>query len=264
VSEWAFEFDGLIVDLDGVVWLGDEPIAGSADALRRLRARGVRLVFLTNDPSSARADHAARLTDLGVAASAEEIVTSASALAALILRREGSGRSVCVIGSAALKEELSAAGLQLYEGEKGRDSQIVAVGGHTSFNYDELRTAAQAVLRGASLYGAGRDATYPMPDGPWPATGSVLAAVETAASATATVAGKPEAPIFETARSLLAGCRHVAVVGDRLDSDIEGGQRAGLTTILVLTGATRRADIRAAQVEPDAVVDGLAGLVSRA
>jgi glycerol-1-phosphatase len=103
-----------------------------------------------------------------------------------------------------------------------------------------------------------------MPDGPWPATGSLLAAVETAASATATVAGKPGAPIFETARSLLPSCRHVAVVGDRLDSDIEGGRRAGLTTILVLSGTTKRADIRAVQVEPNAVVDDLAELASGA
>jgi glycerol 3-phosphatase-2 len=264
VSDWAFEFDGLIVDLDGVVWLGGKPIAGSAEALSRLRARGVRLVFLTNDPSSARADHAARLTEMGVAASAAEIVTSATALATLILDWEGSGQSVCVIGSEALREELSAVGLQLYEGERGREAKIVAVGGHTGFNYDELRIAAQAVLRGASLYGAGRDATYPMPDGPWPATGSLLAAVETAASATATVAGKPGAPIFETARSLLPSCRHVAVVGDRLDSDIEGGRRAGLTTILVLSGTTKRADIRAVQVEPNAVVDDLAELASGA
>jgi HAD superfamily hydrolase (TIGR01450 family) len=261
VSYGAFEFDGLIVDLDGVVWRGEDPIPGSAEALRKLRVRGVQVVFLTNDPTSARANYAERLTEIGIPASASEIVTSGSALATLILRSEGFGRVACVIGSAALKQELSAVGLQLCE---SREAEIVAVGGHTGFNYAELRIAAQAVLRGARLYGAGRDATFPMPDGPWPATGSILAAVETATSATATVAGKPEAPIFEMARSLLPGCRHVAVVGDRLDSDIEGGKRAGFTTILVLTGTTTRADLRGALIEPDAVVDDLAGLVSRA
>lgn len=260
-NQSSVDFDGLIVDLDGVVWVGGEPIPGSVAALRELRALQVPLVFLTNDPSGARSDYAARLTRIGVDVAEAEIVTSGSALASLVRTREGSGKSAFVIGSPSLKNELERAGLELRSGEAGRDVEVVAVGGHTGFNYEELRIAAQAVRGGASFYAAGRDATFPMPDGPWPATGSILAAVETAAGARATVVGKPEPYIFDVARSLLAGCHRIAIVGDHLTADIAGGKRAGLTAILVLTGTTSREALESAEIEPDAVLTDLAGLL---
>jgi len=253
--------DGLIVDLDGVVWIGEEPVSGSATALTSLRARGIPIVYLTNDPGGSRSEYALRLRRMGVEVSEAEIVTSGSALAALILSREDPAATTFIIGSPALKRELRRAGLRLCRGETGCDAEIVAVGGHRGFNYTELRIAATAVRRGASFYAAGRDATFPMPGGPWPATGSILAAVETAAGKQAIVVGKPEAYIFELARSLLPDSRHVAVVGDHLWADIAGGQRAGLTTILVLTGTTSREDLEAADVQPDLVLPSLAHLV---
>ena len=254
------DLDGLIVDLDGVVWVGAEAVPGSAAALARLRARGVGLVFLTNDPSGSRAEHAARLREIGVQATEAEIVTSGSALASLIRSREGAGRRAFVIGSPAMKAELERVGLHLVDGEAGRETELVAVGGHAGFNYEELRIGSQAVRRGASFYAAGRDATFPMPDGPWPATGAILAAVETAAGTPAIVVGKPESYIFEMARSLLADRRRIAVVGDSLRSDIAGGKRAGLRTILVLTGTASREDLEAAEVQPDLLLDDLSGL----
>ena len=260
-SPSSLSFDGLILDLDGVVWVGREPVPGSVETLRQLRARDLPLVFLTNDPTGARADYATRLAEIGLSVAEEEIVTSGSALASLIRDREGRSKPAFIIGSPALKRELERVGLELYSGERGRAAEVVAVGGHTGFNYDELRIAAQAVGRGATLYAAGRDPTFPMPDGPWPATGSILAAVETATSVRAIVAGKPEPYIFELARSLLGGCDRVAIVGDHLAADIVGGSSAGLTTILVLTGTTSRRDLEAAEIAPDVVLDDLAGLL---
>jgi HAD superfamily hydrolase (TIGR01450 family) len=251
-------FDGLIVDLDGVVWIGATAFAGSVAALGELRERGVRLLFLTNDPRGSRSEYAAQLRDLGIEVDESEIVTSASALASLL--GEDAGRSAYVIGSAALKAELAGAGLQLLEGEAGRDADVVAVGGHAGFDYGELRIAGQAVRRGARLYATGRDAVFPMPDGPWPGTGAVLAAVEVAAGKEATVVGKPEPFIFDHARSLLGDCKRVAIVGDNLDSDIAGGKAAGLTTILVLTGTATRADLATARVRTDVVLPDLAAL----
>lgn len=257
------DFDGLIVDLDGVVWIGSTPVPGSVAALAELRGRGIRLLFMTNDPRGSRAEYAARLGRLGIRVAESEIVTSGSALASLIGEREGAGRTAFVIGSPSLKAELVGVGLELRAGKAGREADLVAVGGHEGFDYDELRIAAQAVRRGARLYAAGRDATFPMPDGPWPGTGSVLAAVETAAGRKAIVAGKPEPFIFDVARSLLAGCRRVAIVGDHLDADIAGGKRAGLMTILVLSGATAQEDLATAAVDPDIVLPDLAALVVR-
>jgi glycerol 3-phosphatase-2 len=255
------EFDGLIVDLDGVVWLGGEPVPGSVAALAALRARQVPLVFLTNDPTRSRAEVAARLRRIGVDVTEAEVVTSGSALASFVQQREGSGKTAFVIGSPSLKSELVGTGLELRSGEAGRDAEIVAVGGHEGFDYHELRIAAQAIRRGASFYAAGRDATFPTPDGPWPATGSILAAVETAAGVRATIVGKPEPYIFEVACSLMADCHQVAIVGDHIESDVAGGKRAGLRTILVLSGTTSNAELTTAVVKPDVVLEDLSRLL---
>ena len=255
------DFDGLIVDLDGVVWIGPAAVPGSVPAIAELRARGVRLVFLTNDPRASRAEYATRLEELGIPADERDIVTSGSALAALLRESEQAGTKTFVIGSPSLKRELAAVGLDLVDGEDGRRAEIVAVGGHAGFDYGELRIATQAVRSGARLYAAGRDATFPMPDGPWPGTGSIVAAVEVAGGKAASSVGKPEPFIFDIARSRLAGCRRVAIVGDNLASDIAGGKRAGLTTILVLTGTNQRGDVAGAEVPPDIVLPDLAALV---
>jgi glycerol-1-phosphatase len=226
-----------------------------------LRADGVRLVFMTNDPRGSRSDYAERLSGLGIPADEGEVVTAGTTLASVLREREGAGATAFVIGSPALKQELEAAGLELLRGETGRDAEIVAVGGHDAFGYHELRIAIQAVRRGGRLYAAGRDATFPMPDGPWPGTGSIVAAVEVGGGTRAIAVGKPEPEIFEVARSLLAGCRRIAIVGDNLDADIAGGNRAGLTTILVLSGTSRRDDLAAGDVVPDVVLPDLAALI---
>ena len=168
-------FDGLILDLDGVVGAGPDPVPGSVDAIAGLREFGVQIVFLTNDSRSSRAEYAARLTELGIPAESSQIVTSGSALARYVRAREGPGARAFAIGSPMFKAELAGSGLPLSE---GLAAEVVAVGVHDDFNYDELRTAAQTLRRGATLYAAGRDATFPMPDGPWPGAGSVVAAVE--------------------------------------------------------------------------------------
>jgi HAD superfamily hydrolase (TIGR01450 family) len=240
--------------------VGPEPVPGSVDALAALRARGVRLLFLTNDPRGSRAEYAERLTELGVEVDESEIVTSGSALASFVREREGAGTRVFVIGSTSLVAELARAGLDVVEDDAGREAEAVAVGGHAGFDYGELRIATQALRRGARLYAAGRDATFPMPDGPWPGTGSIVAAVEYAGGTTAIAVGKPESVIFDRARELLSGCSRVAIVGDNLASDIAGGKRAGLTTILVLTGTSGREDVAAADVKPDVVLPSLAAL----
>lgn len=253
-------FDGLIIDLDGVVWVGAAAVPGSAAAIAELRTRGVQLLFLTNDPRSSRAEYVTRLAAIGIAAEESEIVSVGSALASFVREREGMGTTAFVIGSPSLKGELARAGLEVLDGDTGRKAEIVAVGGHDAFNYDELRIATQAVRRGARLYAAGRDATFPMPDGPWPGSGSIVAAVEVAGGKAAIAVGKPEPFIFEVARSLLVGCRRVAIVGDNLAADIAGGKRAGLTTILVLSGTSTRDDIAGAEAAPDFVLPDLAAL----
>ncbi len=260
----AGRFDGFIVDLDGVVWVGDEAVPGAIEALTRLRSAGKRLLFVTNDPRNSRAGYARRLQALGFTASEEDVLTSGAATGDfLATRAQLAGSTAFVAGSRALKEEIEDAGLRLLDAAGGVQADVVVVGGHDGFDYTELRVAAQAVRRGARFYATGRDPIFPMPDGPWPGTGAVLAAIETAAGRRATVVGKPEPFIFEVARSRLAGCRRIAVVGDSLESDIAGGKSAGLETILVLSGNTTRLDVEEASIEPDFVRRDLGALAAR-
>ena len=258
------DYDGLIVDLDGVVWLGGEPIEGAVEAIAALRAHGVRLLFLTNDPSSSRAEQAARLTAIGVPAGAADVMTSAAATARFLAgRAELSGCSAFVIGSPSFQREIADAGFELVPAAAARTARVVVVGGHEGFDFAELRAATRALANGAQLYGAGRDRVVPTVDGPEPATGAILAAVETAAGITATVVGKPEPFMFELAREALPECKRVAVVGDNLASDIAGAKRSGLDAILVLTGTSTEADLCRADYAPDLVLASLAELATR-
>jgi glycerol 3-phosphatase-2 len=257
------QYDGLIVDLDGVVWLGGTPIDGAAHAIGTLRARGTRIVFVTNDPQSSREAFATRLTAMGVPATAEDVVTSAAATARhLSSDRLIPGRNVLVVGGPALVAEIERVGLTVVPPIEASRADVVVVGGHDGFDYAQLTAATKAISVGAALYATGRDAVFPTPQGPLPATGALLAAIEVAGGVTATVIGKPEPFIFEIARDILVGCRRVAVVGDHLDSDVGGAKRAGLEAILVLTGATTASELATAVVRPDLVVPTLAAFVS--
>jgi glycerol-1-phosphatase len=275
----ADQFDGFLIDLDGVVWIGHDPVPGAPETLRELLARGKRLVFVTNNPGKPPADYAERLGELGVDVGAERIVTAGTVAARLAADAAGPDGSAFVISRAALKEMVAAAGVTVLEGEAGREASVVVVSGHREFDYAALLTAKRALDRGAALIATSRDPTMPMPGGEWPGTGAILAAVETASSRVAEIAGKPERHLFELALAALErGSKptafvgkeprnsrprdlRVAMVGDRVSSDIEGGRRAGLETVLVLSGTSGRAEAEAADPRPDHVADDLAGLL---
>lgn len=257
----ADQFDGFLVDLDGVVWVGRELVPGSVEALGELHEAGKEVVFVTNNPGRPPATYLERLRAAGVPVGEERVVTAGVATARLAAERLGRGASVFVIGAAALHESVAAAGLELLEGEAGRGAKGVLVSGHPGFDYDELLTATLALQGGAKLFATSHDPTLPMPDGDWPGTGSILAAVETASAAQAEIGGKPEHHLFDQARALLDGAERVAMVGDRLASDIAGGHRAGLATILVLSGASSREEAEGADPAPDLILDDLASLL---
>jgi glycerol 3-phosphatase-2 len=259
----ADRFEAFIVDLDGVVWVGDRPVQGAAETIGELRRRGKRVLFVTNDPRSGREEYAARLTEHGIPSARDDVLTSGAATAEVAARATAGGARTLVVGSAALKREVQAAGLTVVDGETGRGAEVVIVGGHDGFDYRELRIAASAAREGATLYATGRDATFPMPDGPWPATGALVAAIETASGARAIAVGKPEPHLFEVARERLElPAERIAVVGDTPGSDLAGGRRAGMATILVLTGNASREQAAELPDPPDAVIDDLAGLVA--
>ena len=241
----ASAYDVLLLDLDGCVWVGDEPTPGAIEAVAAVRAAGRAVGFVTNDARHATEDFVRKLWRLGFRASVEEVVTVGGALQHALNERH-TGSSAYVIGTEAVHRHVAAAGLRIVNATTfASRAEVVVVAGHERFDYDELRVATQAVLRGADLVGAGRDATFPMPDGPWPATGAILAAVETATGRRAWTVGKPEPQLFRSALDRFGGGRAL-VVGDRLDSDVAGAAAAGLDAALVLTGATGEEEARQA------------------
>ncbi|MDX6609223.1 MAG: glycerol-phosphatase [Solirubrobacterales bacterium] len=255
------QFDGFLIDLDGVVWVGREFLPGAAEALRALHEAGKAIVFVTNNPGRPPAIYAERLRDAGVPADERQIVTAGIATARLAAERGGTGSRAFVIGAPAFHDSAAEAGLVLLEGEEAHGADAVLVSGHRGFNYEELLTATLALQGGAALFATSRDPTLPMPEGPWPGTGAILAAVETASGARAEIGGKPERHLFEQARALIGNAERVAMVGDRIASDIEGGHRAGLSTILVLSGASTPEEAESAEHPPDRVIADLSGLL---
>lgn len=261
----ADRFDGLLVDLDGVVWIGREPVPGSLEALRALLEAGKRIVFVTNNPGRPPAAYAERLGQLGVEVGEEQVVTAgmvAARLAGEAAAAAGEDGTAFVIGAEALKEMVAATGARVVEGDEAWEADVVLVSGHRGFDYGELLAAKRALDRGAAFFATSHDPTMPYPGGELPGTGAVLAAVETATGRRAEIAGKPERHLFEMAREALGGAERVAMVGDRISSDVAGGRAAGLQTILVLSGTTSRQEATAADPAPNLVLEDLSGLLA--
>ena len=255
-------YDAFLLDLDGVVYLGRQMVPGAATAIAELRRRDKTVVFITNDSRGAPLDYVNKLATMDIPATTEDVLTAASATAEYIRAHFGADdRSVYVIGTPEIKGEMVRVGLKVVEGDAGRRADFVVVGLHEEFNYQELKIATMAARAGAQIFGPNRDPVFPMPEGLWPGSGSILAAVETAGASRAIAIGKPEAPMFEMAlRKVPEGAR-VAIVGDRLDSDITGGQRAGIGTVLVLSGSTKEEELARSEVRPDHVLPDLAAVL---
>jgi glycerol 3-phosphatase-2 len=253
-------YDGFLVDLDGTVWVGSEVVAGAAEALRRLREAGKAVVFVTNDSRAGGEELAERLRGSGIEAEAANVLTAGTVTAQLAAESAPPGGTAFVIGAPALRSEAAAAGLRVLEGDAGREAVVVLVALHPGFSYAELRTASAALRAGAALFATNREPGLPMPDGVWPGTGAILAAVEYASGATATIGGKPEPHLFERGRRMLGFARRVAVVGDGLASDIAGGAAAGLDTVLVLSGNASAEQAAGSSPPPDHVLDSIAEL----
>jgi 4-nitrophenyl phosphatase len=245
-----------LLDLDGAVWLSDRAIAGSVDAVARLRAAGERVLFLTNN-SSARVDtYVHKLNGLGIPATADDLVTSAQAAASML----EPGATALVCGGPGVEEALAARGVVTV---RDGAADAVVVGWHTDFDYARLTAAFRAVHGGARLIGTNDDATYPTPDGLLPGGGSILAAVATAAGVTPEIAGKPHPPMAALVHARVGEVdpSRSVVAGDRLSTDGQLAARLGVPFGLVLSGVTQAADAPFAP-EPRWVAADLAALVA--
>jgi HAD superfamily hydrolase (TIGR01450 family) len=237
------------LDLDGVVWLAEDPIPRAGDAVARLRAVGERVVFVTNNSSQPLGVVEAKLDRHGIPATGD-VITSAMAAASLV----EPGERVLVCAGPGVDEAVSGRGaIPVVEGV----ADAVVVGFHRDFDYERLRIAAGAVRHGARLLATNDDATYPTPDGPIPGGGAILAAVVAATGVTPVVAGKPHAPMAELVRDRLG--TDGVMVGDRPDTDGRFAQVLGYRFGLVHTGVTLAHEV--VDPTPDLVADDLGALV---
>jgi HAD superfamily hydrolase (TIGR01450 family) len=245
-----------LLDLDGVLWLGDRPIPGSSDAITQLRAAGHAVAFCTNNSHATVDDYVAKLAAHGVEAAPDELLTSAMALGRLIAE----GQSVLMCGGPGLAAAVTAAGAIIVDPDGTDPVDVVAVGFNPEFDYRLMTRATRAVLGGARLMASNNDPIYPSGDGPAPGAGAILASIERATRATATVAGKPH-----EAMAALAQDRYPAggvMVGDSLDTDGAFAAALGWPFGLVLSGNTQLDRVPADQ-PADWVADDLAALVDR-
>jgi len=238
-------YDLVILDLDGVVYLIDRPIPGAVDAVTTLHDDGTPIAYATNNASRSAPDVAALLIRIGLPARPDEIVTSAQAAATALAERHPPASPVLVIGADALRAEVRAVGLEPRDTADRRPAAVVQ-GYAPDVGWPQLAEACVAVRDGADWVVTNTDSTLPSERGPLPGNGALVAALRTALDrGPDLVVGKPEPGLFATAAKR-AGAERPLVVGDRLDTDIEGAVRAGMDSLLVLTGITTAADLFAA------------------
>ncbi|MEH0939157.1 HAD-IIA family hydrolase [Micromonospora psammae] len=251
----------VVFDLDGVIYLIDRPIPGAVEAVGRLRADGLAVAYATNNASRRSSEVAELLTGMGVVARPEEVLTSAAAAAELLRDRLPAGAAVLVVGAEALRAEIRAAGLTPVT--RADESPVAVVQGYgPQVGWVDLAEASVAIRAGATWVATNTDRTLPSGRGPLPGNGSLVAALRHALNRPPDlVVGKPEPALFTTA-ARRAGEGRTLVVGDRLDTDIEGARRAGLDSLLVLTGVSDVSELLAAPEErrPTYVARDLAGL----
>ncbi|MGT2460383.1 HAD-IIA family hydrolase [Sinomonas atrocyanea] len=245
MAELIEAFDAVLSDLDGVVYAGPHAIPGAVEALQSLAPRGVRLGYVTNNASRSPAEVAAHLRELGAPAGDDDVVSSAQAGASLLAQQVPAGARVLVTGSAALAHEVELRGLTPVRSAE-EDPAAVIQGFSPDLGWRDLAEAAYAVAAGAVWIATNTDMSIPQARGIAPGNGTLVAAVRAATGREPLVAGKPEAPLFLAAAERL-GSRRPVVVGDRLDTDILGGNRAGFATAVVLTGVDTEQSILGAR-----------------
>lgn len=258
---FAESYDVALLDLDGVVYLQGQAIPTAPPALGKAAERGMRFAFVTNNASRTPRRIAQQLTALGVAARETDVVTSAQAAAHLVARRVAPGAPVLVVGAVGLRQAVRAQGLRPVTTASEHPAAVVQ-GYNRQLSYDQFVEGALAVRDGALFVLSNADSTMPTRRGPFPGNGAFARVIATAAGAEPLVAGKPELPLHREAVERTAA-RKPLVVGDRLDTDVEGAVRAGTPSLLVLTGVTGPADVVTApeHTRPTYLARDLGGLL---
>jgi len=248
---------GLLIDMDGVLYRGRAPVAGADRFVAFLRRQGIPFLLLTNNSSLTPEQYVAKLRGMGIEVHAGELLTSAQATGWYLAQREPEGARVYMIGREGLRQALVGQGFTLVE--EGAD--YVAVGWDWELTFAQLKRATLLIRAGARFIATNPDRTFPSEEGLIPGNGAILAALEAATDVQPLVIGKPEPTIFRLALAQLdLDPQGVAVLGDRLETDVLGGQRMGLGTLFVLSGVTGREMLVQSPTQPDLVFEDVAHL----
>jgi len=247
----------IIVDMDGVLYRGAEMIPGTPQFLAFLREQGIGFVLATNNATRTPQQFVDKLAGMGVEVEPAEILTSSQATAGYLAAIAPRGTRVFVVGMDGLRTALQAAGFELVEEEP----EYVVAGMDFTICYERLAQATLHIRAGAGFVGTNADLTFPSERGIVPGAGSLLALLEAATGVKPRVIGKPETAMMEQAMMRLGAARETtAALGDRLETDILAGKRAGMCTLLVLSGVTDRSLLAASEIQPDLVFENVADL----
>jgi 4-nitrophenyl phosphatase len=253
-------FTAVLLDMDGVLYRGDDALPGVGAMLELFERRGVAYACVTNNSTMTPAQYEAKLAAMGIRMPAARVITSSVATRRYLEAQLPRGTPAYYIGMHGLREALFGDGYFVYD---EREPRVVVVGLDNEVTYAKFKIAALAIRAGARFVGTNPDLTLPTPEGLVPGAGSTLAFVRAATGVEPEVIGKPAPAMMQAAIEILrADPTRTLAVGDRLDTDIAGGAAAGLASALVLTGVTTRAELAQSPLKPDVIFDGLPELVA--
>lgn len=256
----------LILDMDGVLWRGETPMPGLADFFDTLRRLDIGCAMATNNAGKTAVMYTEKLARFGVDVAPEQIVTSSEATAAWLREEYPDGAVVYPVGEKGMHDALTAQGFTLLSEEEaanGATADVVVAGFNRHATYRLMAMGAHLINQGARFIGTNPDPSYPSEIGPLPGAGALLAFIQTGTGVEPGIIGKPGPIMFQQAIKRLDGTPETtAMVGDRLSTDILGGQNAGLTTILLLSGVTKWADVDPHGIHPDYIFTDISDLAA--
>ena len=250
----------LILDMDGVVWKGDAPIGDLPATFKRIRERGLKFVFATNNGTKTPDEYKEKLKELGVEIQADQVVTSALGIAFLMAQKHPKGTKIFLIGENGMRAALEEKGFEILDVENAAQAEAVVMGIDRSINFQKVAEATLLVRAGRPFYTTNTDRTFPTPRGEIPGSGSWLSVVISATGIEPIVAGKPFPYLMELSLERLGTSKEeTLVVGDRLETDIAAGKSVGCPTAFVLSGVSKLEEAR--DWEPSIIANSLAKLV---
>lgn len=252
----------LILDMDGVIWRGDAPIGDLPAIFQRIRARGLKYVFATNNSTKTSEQYVARLKEFGVEAEPWQVVTSSQAAVHVMAQKFPTGTKVLMIGEDGIRVPLEQKGFEVVSLENAPQAQVVVMGMDRGVSFEKLSEATLLIRKGIKFYATNMDKTFPTPRGQIPGAGAWISVITTATNVEPIVAGKPFRFLMDLSLEKLGTkVGETVVIGDRLETDIAAGQAVGCPTALVLSGVSTKAQAEAWKPKIDIIVNDLASLI---